>query len=63
MLDGVGGAVGPDLSKVGRKRDKEWIEAQLRDPKSHNPQSIMPGFTKLSEKDLDDLAGYLAGLR
>ncbi len=63
MLDGVGGNVGPDLSRVGNKRDKEWIEQQLRNPKSHNPQSIMPSFNKLSEKDLDDLASYLAGLR
>ncbi len=63
MLDGVGGNVGPDLSRIGKKRDKEWIEQQLRNPKSHNPQSIMPSFNKLSEKDLDDLAIYLAGLR
>ncbi len=63
LLDGVGGKVGPDLSKVGAKRDREWIEQQLKDPKSHNPQSIMPSFAKLSEKDRDDLASYLAGLR
>ncbi len=63
ILDGVGGAVGPVLTKVGAKRDKEWIEQQLRNPKSHNAQSIMPSFNKLSEKDLDDLATYLAGLR
>ncbi len=62
-IAGVGGKVGPDLSLVGRKREKEWIEAQLRDPKAHNPKSIMPGFSKLSPKDLDDLAAYLAGLR
>ena len=63
IIDGVGGKVGPDLSRVGKIRDKEWIEAQLRDPKSHNPQSIMPSFSKLSERDIDDLARYLAGLR
>jgi nitric oxide reductase subunit C len=62
-IAGVGGKVGPELSSVGKKRDKEWIEQQIRDPKSHNPQSIMPGFSKLSGKDLDDLAAYLAGLR
>ncbi|MGE5173091.1 MAG: c-type cytochrome [Betaproteobacteria bacterium] len=62
-IAGVGGKVGPDLTYVGKKRDKEWIEEQLRNPKSHNPQSIMPSFSKLSHKDLDDLAAYLAGLR
>jgi len=63
MVSGVGGKVGPDLSKIGSKRDKAWIEAQIRDPKSHNPQSIMPSDSKLSSKDIDDLANYLAGLR
>ncbi|HEX9022020.1 MAG TPA: c-type cytochrome [Nitrospirota bacterium] len=60
MIAGVGGKVGPDLSFVGKRRDKEWIEDQLRDPKSHDPQSIMPSFSKLSERDLDDLAAYLS---
>ncbi len=63
MIAGVGGKVGPDLSRVGRMHDNEWIEAQLKNPKSHNPQSIMPSFAKLSTQDLDDLAHYLAGLR
>jgi len=62
-IAGVGGNVGPDLSKAGGKRDKDWIESQIRDPKSHNLQSIMPGFSKLSSQDIDDLAKYLAGLR
>jgi nitric oxide reductase subunit C len=63
MIAGVGGKVGPDLSQVGKRHDNEWIEAQLMDPKSHSPQSIMPSFARLSEKDRDDLAHYLAGLR
>jgi nitric oxide reductase subunit C len=63
MIAGVGGKVGPDLSQIGKIRDKGWIEDQLRNPKAHNPQSIMPSFAKLSERDLDDLAHYLAGLR
>lgn len=63
LLNGVGGTVGPDLTTVGKKRDKAWIEAQLRNPKSHNAKSIMPGFSKLAPKDIDNLASYLAGLR
>jgi mono/diheme cytochrome c family protein len=63
MIAGVGGKVGPDLSRVGGMHDTKWIEEQLKNPKAHNPQSIMPSFAKLSEKDLDDLAHYLAGLR
>lgn len=63
MIAGVGGKVGPELSRVGGMHDTKWIEDQLRNPKAHNPESIMPSFAKLSEKDLDDLAHYLAGLR
>ena len=62
-IAGVGGKVGPDLSKVGARRDKAWIEAQIREPKSHNPESIMPAFSRLPLKDIDDLTNYLAGLR
>jgi nitric oxide reductase subunit C len=62
-IGGVGGTIGPDLSMVGKRRDKEWIEAQLRDPRSHDPKSIMPSFAKLPDKDIDDLADYLSGLR
>jgi len=63
MIAGTGGKIGPDLSKVGKKRDKTWIEKQIRDPKAHNANSIMPPFTRLSQRDLDDLSSYLAGLR
>ena len=63
MLGGVGGTIGPDLTKVGSRRSKEWIEDQIKNPKSHNPNSIMPSFAKLSEKDREDLADYLSGLR
>lgn len=63
MIGGVGGNVGPDLTKVGSRRDKEWIEEQLKNPKSHNPGSIMPSYAKLSEKDMKDLVDYFSGLR
>ncbi len=60
-MQGVGGNVGPDLTRVGDRRSKEWIEEQLKNPKSHNPNSIMPSFAKLPAKDIDDLADYLSG--
>ncbi len=62
-IGGVGGNVGPDLTTVGKIRDEKWIEQQIRDPKSHNPNSIMPSFAKLPEKDIEDLAEYLSGLK
>jgi nitric oxide reductase subunit C len=62
-IAGVGGKVGPDLSTIGKVRDKEWIGVQLNNPKAHDLNSIMPSYSKLSQKDLDDLAHYLAGSR
>ncbi len=63
MIGGIGGKTGPDLTQVGSRRDKEWIEEQLKDPKSHNPNSIMPSYASLSEKEREDLANYLSGLK
>ncbi len=61
----TGRGMGPDLTKVGAKRDKDWIIAHVRDPKSHNPMSRMPasGPDKLSDKDAGTIAEYLAGLK
>ena len=62
-IGGVGGTIGPDLSDVGRRRDKEWILQQLANPKSHDPKSVMPSFARLAQKDREDLAEYLIGLK
>jgi nitric oxide reductase subunit C len=62
-IGGVGGTIGPDLSGVGRRRDKKWILQQLADPKSHDPKSVMPSFARLALKDREDLAEYLVSLK
>ena len=62
-INGIGGKIGPDLTHVGSRRSKEWIEAQIENPKSHDPDSIMPSFAALPEKDIEDLADYLSGLK
>jgi nitric oxide reductase subunit C len=62
-INGIGGQVGPDLSAVGARRSKEWIETQIKNPKSHNPNSIMPSFSRLSRDDLEALAAYLSRLK
>ncbi len=62
-VGGIGGKIGPDLTHVGSRRSKEWIEEQLINPKSHDPNSIMPSFAKLPEKDREELADYLSGLK
>lgn len=62
-IGGIGGHIGPDLTHVGSRRSKQWIEEQLEDPRSHNPNSIMPSFKDLSHKDIEDLVNYLAELK
>ena len=62
-IGGIGGKIGPDLTHVGSRRSKAWIEEQLINPKSHDPDSIMPSFAKLPEKDREELADYLSGLK
>ena len=62
-IGGIGGKVGPDLTRVGSSRTREWIEEQIENPKSHDPNSIMPGFASVPENDREDIADYLSGLR
>lgn len=63
MIGGIGGNVGPDLTKVGIMKSKEWIKEQIENPKSHNPDSIMPSYAKLPGKDREDLVNYLSNLK
>jgi mono/diheme cytochrome c family protein len=63
-VNGQGGKVGPDLSNEGNAgRSPAWLTAQIRDPKSHNPQTIMPAFDKLSDQQVNDLVDYLKSLQ
>jgi mono/diheme cytochrome c family protein len=63
-LKGKGGSVGPNLTYVGGKRSRDYIVQQIKDPKSHNPNTEMPSFRdKLSDQELSDLADYLSGLK
>jgi ubiquinol-cytochrome c reductase cytochrome b subunit len=61
-INGAGGSVGPDLSGERSKgRDSAWLVRQIRDPRSGNPNSIMPAFTTLTDRQVNDLADYLLG--
>ena len=63
-LNGKGGSVGPNLTYVGNKRSRDYIVQQIKDPKSHNPNTEMPSFRdRLSDQELSDLADYLSGLK
>ena len=64
MFKGKGGAVGPNLTSVGGRRNRDYIYTQIKDPKSHNPRTAMPSFgDRLSENDINILADYLSSLK
>ncbi len=44
---------GPDLARVGGKYSDSWHHDHLKDPRSVVPESNMPPYKFLSEKDLD----------
>jgi len=44
---------GPDLARVGGRYSDEWHRQHLLDPRSVVPESIMPAYAFLAERDLD----------
>jgi cbb3-type cytochrome oxidase cytochrome c subunit len=54
----------PDLTVVGRKREREWIMAHIRNPKSHSPDSPMPSYEqKISDSELEAIGDFLSSLK
>jgi len=53
---------GPDLARVGGKYSDEWQNLHLQDPRSVVPESIMPPYKFLAERELDlaEIEAYLA---
>ena len=44
---------GPDLARVGKKYSDEWHVQHLKDPRAVVPESVMPPYAFLAEKDLN----------
>ncbi len=57
-VEGKGGNIGPDLSKVGSKLRPEWLLKWLRDPQEIMPETRMPVFN-FKEQEVRDLAAFL----
>ncbi len=55
---------GPDLARVGGKYSNDWQVAHLVDPRAVVPESIMPGYRFLLDRDVDtaDIADHLRTL-
>ena len=56
---------GPDLSRVGGKYSNEWHAGHLAAPRELVPESVMPAYGFMLEKDLDfsDVALHMDTLR
>ncbi len=61
-INAVGGVVGPDLTMVGTRRNKEWIKQHFINPRSLVIDSIMPDFP-YSKSELEALTMYLGTLK
>ncbi|MEZ5865163.1 MAG: cytochrome-c oxidase, cbb3-type subunit II [Geminicoccaceae bacterium] len=55
---------GPDLARVGGKYSNDWHVAHMVDPRAVVPESIMPGYRFLLERDVGyrDIAEHLRTL-
>ncbi len=62
-IRGVGSAAGPDLSRIGRTRDKDWLARFIRDPVEVNPGASMPAYKDLREAEIRAMAVYLSELK
>ena len=55
---------GPDLARVGGRYSDEWHKAHLIDPRSVVPESVMPPYAFLADRDLKtgDMSNDLTAL-
>lgn len=62
-INGIGGTTGPELTYVGRTRDREWFIGHFKDPAAYVPNSAMPSYGNLTELELNDLTDYIVSLK
>jgi cytochrome c oxidase subunit II len=58
----MGTPIGPNLSSVGAKYSRSYLERWLRDPSAQRPNAHMPAL-ELSEQQVQNLAAFLSSLR
>lgn len=58
----IGTPIGPDLSRIGAKRNETDLARWLRDPSAQRPTAHMPKL-QLTEVEVQALAAYLGSLR
>jgi mono/diheme cytochrome c family protein len=62
-VEGKANLLGPGLQNEAHAgRSPEWLREQIRAPRSHSPDSVMPAYTSLTPRQLDDLVAYMMSL-
>ena len=62
-VNGKGGAIGPELTGALLKgKSRDWLITQIRNPKAHFPNSIMPAFFSLPDQQVNDVADFLLNI-
>jgi mono/diheme cytochrome c family protein len=61
IVNGIGVQLGLTLSGVAGRRSKQWIEVQIRNPKRHSAETMMPAYN-LSPREMDGLVEFLTAM-
>lgn len=62
VIKDKGGKIGPELTYLARKRDKEWLKKYLQDPKNIFPNAKMEKV-RMFDGELNALVEYLMTLK
>jgi len=62
-VNGKGGAIGPEFTgAILKGKSREWLVTQIRNPKAHFPNSIMPAFSSLPDQQVNDVVDFLLNI-
>lgn len=61
-INGIGGTMAPDLTRVGGRHDHDWLFGHFKDPQKYVKNSAMPPVT-LSDEEDDQLTAYMMTLK
>jgi mono/diheme cytochrome c family protein len=59
--EGKGGTAGPTLDGINSRRSSQYVKEQIKNPKAHNPASIMP-TVRASDEQIGQIVAYLESL-
>jgi cytochrome c551/c552 len=58
-FQGQGGMMAPDLTAVGQRHDRAWMDRYIQNPAAVDPRARMPAFPNLSEGERQAIIDFL----